>query len=111
MGRHQGWKEVNELYSSKGYTPRATQSLLSQMKVIEGGKLTEMEREEVRRKVTEELKGMFGDSVDETFEGFDEVDMTDATDTIDFAIVGENEDGNGEGNDQGNDDDDRWGAG
>ena len=83
LGGRQGWTEIHELYSIKGYVPRAKQALLSQLKVIEGGKLTVMEREEVRQKVQKDLTMMFGDSVDESFEGFDESDMSD---TIDFAI-------------------------
>lgn len=130
LGRHQGWNEIHELYSSKGYTSRARQALLSQMKVIEGGRLTEMEKEEVRGKVTKDLAEMFGDSVDETFEGFDvsEDGAQDGslTDTIDFVVdAGEtgreemdgsedrrNDDGNDDENDDGNDDgnDDRRGA-
>ena len=90
-GRLQGWKEIHELYSSRGYTSRAQQALLSQMKVIEGGKLTELEKEEVRCKVQAELTVMFPDSVDETFDGFDDSDMSDA---IDF-VVGDGTDAGG----------------
>ena len=83
----QGWKAVHELFCTKefGTTERSEGALRSQMEVILGGGLTEMEREEVGQRALSEQLAWFGESFDQSFGGFESaVEGLDASCDVDF---------------------------
>jgi len=80
-------KKTKELFDSRNLTPRSGPSLTAQLKGIEGGLLTKMERDEIMKKVTREKTGrveeelpdmldLFGESFDDEYEfhGFEDED-------------------------------------
>ena len=75
-------KKVDDSYNSKNMIHRSRAAIIAQLKVIEGGGLTGLQKSEIKERIQKEKEDLekiaknweelFGESSDESFEGFDE---------------------------------------
>ena len=92
-------KKVDDSYNSKNMTHRSRAAIIAQLKVIEGGGLTGLQRSEIKERIQKEKdeieniaknwEELFGESSDESFEGFDEgeeEEEVDVDDEIDLVV-------------------------